>query len=249
MVTKVAMVLLEGIMTIKGYVYTQVYGLEDSVRFQEFICNYVLDVVKETSMLDYKPIDTPIDPMSSFCQTFALLFQTFSGELVSLVSLQWSLGCSHLNFEGSLGQGLLYENKGHSQVITYSDVDWAMPLKFFLEILCSCWRYPVLWELDLDLRMNIMIWPWSHVTCELIWIKQLIEELKFTEGSQMKLFYDSETTLHIASNLIFHERTKHIKVDSHFTRKKVVSSYIVISYINSMNNWLTFSLVWNLDIL
>nr|KYP53937.1 hypothetical protein KK1_000102 [Cajanus cajan] len=43
------------------------------------------------------------------------------------------------------------------------------------------------------------------ITCELFWIKQLLQELKFCEGHPMKLYYDNQVALHIASNLVFHE--------------------------------------------
>ena len=52
-------------------------------------------------------------------------------------------------------------------------------------------------------------------TCELIWLKQLLQELKFGNDGQMTLVCDNQATLHIASNPIFHERTKHIEVDFH----------------------------------
>ena len=57
-------------------------------------------------------------------------------------------------------------------------------------------------------------------TCKLIWVKQLIQELKFTYVQPMKLYCDNQAALHIASNPVFHERTKHIEIDCHFIREK-----------------------------
>ena len=53
-------------------------------------------------------------------------------------------------------------------------------------------------------------------TCELIWLKQLLQELRFGKDEQMTLVCDNQVALHIASNPVFHEMTKHIKVDCHF---------------------------------
>ena len=53
-------------------------------------------------------------------------------------------------------------------------------------------------------------------TCELVWLKQLLQELRFGKDGQMTLVCDNQAALHIASNLVFHERTKHIKMDFHF---------------------------------
>ena len=73
------------------------------------------------------------------------------------------------------------------------------------------------------------------VTCELMWIKQLIEELKFVEIFQMKVSCDNQAILHIVSNLVFNEKTKHIEVDCHFIREKVLFGCIVTNYINTNN--------------
>ena len=53
-------------------------------------------------------------------------------------------------------------------------------------------------------------------TCELIWLKQLFQELRFGKDGQMTLVCDNQAALHIASNLVFHERTEHIEVECHF---------------------------------
>ena len=70
-------------------------------------------------------------------------------------------------------------------------------------------------------------------TCELIWLKQLLQELKFCEIPQMKLICDNQAALYISSNLVFHERTKHIEIDCHFIREKIISGCIITSHVNS----------------
>ena len=37
-------------------------------------------------------------------------------------------------------------------------------------------------------------------TCELIWLKHLLQELRFGNDEQMKLICDNQATLHISSN-------------------------------------------------
>ena len=70
-------------------------------------------------------------------------------------------------------------------------------------------------------------------TCELIWLKHLVQELRFGKDEQMKLICDNQAALHISSNLAFHERTKHIEVDFQFIREKITSGCISTSFVNS----------------
>ena len=70
-------------------------------------------------------------------------------------------------------------------------------------------------------------------TCEFIWLKHLLQKLRFGNDKQMKLVCDNQAALHIAFNLVFRERTKQIKVDCHFIREKIASGYMTTGFVNS----------------
>ena len=70
-------------------------------------------------------------------------------------------------------------------------------------------------------------------TCELIWLRHLLQELRFGKDEQMKLIYDNQVALHITSNPVFHEMTKHIEVDCHFIIEKIVSGFMTTNFVNS----------------
>ena len=78
----------------------------------------------------------------------------------------------------------------------------------------------------------------TSATSELIWLKQLLKELGFGDVTQMTLICDNQAALHIASNPVFHERTKHIKIDCHFIREKILSGDIATRFVN-LNDQLT----------
>jgi len=66
-------------------------------------------------------------------------------------------------------------------------------------------------------------------TCELIWLNQLLKQLKFEEVTQI---CDNEVVLLINSNPVFHENTKYIKIDYHFLCEKIGSRDIKIELVN-----------------
>ncbi|RVW36766.1 putative mitochondrial protein [Vitis vinifera] len=77
------------------------------------------------------------------------------------------------------------------------------------------------------------VWFSVQTTSFSIWLKHLLRELRFGKDEQMKPICDNQAALHIASNPVFHERTKHIEVDCHFIREKIASGCVATSFVNS----------------
>ncbi|XP_019091078.1 PREDICTED: uncharacterized protein LOC109128693 [Camelina sativa] len=59
------------------------------------------------------------------------------------------------------------------------------------------------------------------LTTELIWLKALLKDLGIETPKPITMHCDNEAAIHIASNSVFHERTKHIEVDCHKVREQV----------------------------
>lgn len=48
---------------------------------------------------------------------------------------------------------------------------------------------------------------------EVTWITGLLRELKFPVSTPIPLYWDNKVAIQIASNLIYHECTKHIEIN------------------------------------
>ncbi|RVW60670.1 Retrovirus-related Pol polyprotein from transposon TNT 1-94 [Vitis vinifera] len=109
------------------------------------------------------------------------------------------------------GQGVLYENRGHTRVVGYTDADWAgSPTDrrstsgycVFIGGNLISWKskkQDVVARSSAEAEYRAM----ALATCELIWLRHLFQELRFGKDEQMKLICDNQAALHIASNPVF----------------------------------------------
>ncbi|RVW54230.1 Retrovirus-related Pol polyprotein from transposon RE1 [Vitis vinifera] len=202
---------------------------------------YVLDILEETGMLDCKPVDTPMDPNVKLIPG--------QGEPLGDPGRYWRL-VGKLNYLTITHQNISFP---HTRPWCVVREQRSYP---------SCWLHRCrLGWLTIDRRStseycvfiggNLISWKskkqdvvarssaeaeyrvMALATCELIWLKHLLRELRFGKDEQMKLICDNQAALHIASNLVFHERTKHIEFDCHFIREKIASGCVATSFVNS----------------
>lgn len=71
----------------------------------------------------------------------------------------------------------------------------------------------------------------ANTTCEFIWLKALLQDLKVKHFQPMQLHCDNQTTLRIANNPVFHKCTKHREIDCHLKREKLTSGILRTSYV------------------
>jgi Reverse transcriptase (RNA-dependent DNA polymerase)/Integrase core domain/gag-polypeptide of LTR copia-type/GAG-pre-integrase domain len=140
------------------------------------------------------------------------------------------------------GRGVLMRNQGHTELTVYTDADWAgnptdrrstSGLCAFVGGNLVTWqskKQPVVAKSSAEAEYRAM----ANATSEIVWLRRVLYELGCPSLNQpTKLFCDSQAAIHIASNPVFHERTKHIEVSCHYVRENVLNRTIETPYIRS----------------
>ena len=145
-----------------------------------------------------------------------------------------------LNYIASTsGQGILLKGSDHIQLHAYSDSDWGACLDTRRSVTGYIMMFghsPVSWK---SKKQNTVskssseaeYRAMSAVASEITWLVRLLEELGVCNLQPVTLHCDNISTIHIATNLVLHDRTKHIAIDCHFTREKVMEGLIQLTYL------------------
>lgn len=68
---------------------------------------------------------------------------------------------------------------------------------------------------------------------ELFWLRQLLRDLGLFLPQPLLILCDNQSTIKLACNLVFHGRTKHIEIDFHFIRERVVHKDLSLRYVST----------------
>ncbi|WJZ94875.1 hypothetical protein VitviT2T_013699 [Vitis vinifera] len=229
---------------------------------------YTIDLLRDSNMLNSKPANTPFDSKLQLDKLGDPLdspnyYQKLVGKLIYLtitrpdISFAVSLVSQYMHaptvvhlcmvkrilryLKKTIGRGIVMRRTGHTDIIGFSDSDWAgntidrrstTGYCMFVGGNLVSWKskkQPVVARSSAEAEYRAM----AAASCEMVWLKNLLTDLGFSPTSPMKLFCDNQAAMHIAANPVFHERTKHIEVDCHFIRQQVQSKVIQTHYIRS----------------
>ncbi|XP_060964985.1 retrovirus-related Pol polyprotein from transposon RE2 [Cannabis sativa] len=208
---------------------------------------YVLDLLNETGMMGCKPAETPSEPNVKLQAVEDLksvkdkeLYQRLVERLINLshtrpdIAFSVSMVSQFMHSPGS-------RPRGHLEIEAYTDADWAGSTvdRRSTSGYCSyvggnlvTWqskKQSVVARSSAEAEFRSV----AHGICEIIWIKRLLEELKSSQSSPMKLYCDNKAAIAIAHNPVLHDRTKHVEVDKHFTKEKIESGQVCMPYVSS----------------
>ncbi|RVW79312.1 Retrovirus-related Pol polyprotein from transposon RE1 [Vitis vinifera] len=156
-------------------------------------------------------------------------------------SVHWTAAKRVLRYlKGTIDLGLWY-TKGEQTLQAFCDSDWAGNPDdrrsttgygvFFGSCLIS-WtakKQSVVARSSTEAEYRAL----AITTAELYWIRMLLKELHISLPTAPTIWCDNSGALALASNPVFHARTKHIEVDFHFIREKVANRDISLQFIGS----------------
>jgi hypothetical protein len=70
------------------------------------------------------------------------------------------------------------------------------------------------------------------VVCEMLWLKNLLTELKVLRRAPLKLWCDNKSAINIANNHVQHDKTKHVEIDRFFIKEKLDDVTLELHYVN-----------------
>ena len=75
----------------------------------------------------------------------------------------------------------------------------------------------------------------SATTSELEWISYILHDLQVSVQLPFTMFCDNKVAIHIAENPVFHEWTKHLRIDCHYTRDKLLEGFLKTTHVSSQD--------------
>jgi hypothetical protein len=73
----------------------------------------------------------------------------------------------------------------------------------------------------------------TDATAEIMWVHVVLDELRIPYPLNAKLWCDNMGAKYLASNPIFHGRMKHVEIDYHFVRDRVVKRLLDVQFIST----------------
>ena len=143
---------------------------------------------------------------------------------------------------GSLDEGLSFTASSFD-IHAFSDADWAgsyidrrstTGFCLFLGSYLVSWsakKQPTIARSSTETEYRAL----ASTATEISWLQMLLKDLSITSAPSSTLWCDNLSAISLASNPVFHARSKHIEVDYHYIREKVVAKQIVVRHISSFD--------------
>jgi transposase InsO family protein len=141
---------------------------------------------------------------------------------------------------GTISHGILFQ-PGPLRLTAFTDSDWAgnpvdrrstTGFLIFLGNNLLTWaskKQPTVSRSSTEAEYRAL----AVGAAELTWIRMLLRDLGIFISHAPVLWCDNTSAISLASNPVFHARTKHVEIDYHFVREKVVRGDLAVQFIST----------------
>jgi len=143
--------------------------------------------------------------------------------------------------KGAPGQGILLKKGSITSLTAFCDSDWAAcpnTRRSITGYIIMLGESMVSWKSKKQHTVSrssaeAEYRSMAGAVSKIIWLVGLLKDLKVDIITPVRLWCDNKAAMQIASNPMFHERTKHIEIDCHFVREKLKDGLIKPEHIRT----------------
>ncbi|GJZ16254.1 ribonuclease H-like domain-containing protein [Tanacetum coccineum] len=229
---------------------------------------YAVEILEKVHMVNCNPSRTPVDTESKLGVdgdpvSDPTLYRSLAGSLQYLtftrpdISYAVQQVCLHMHdprephlsalkrilryVQGTLHYGLQLFSSSTTDLVAYSDADWAgCPTTrrstsgycVFLGNNLLSWsskRQPTLSRSSAEAEYRGV----ANAVAETCWLRNLLRELHTPLSSATLVYCDNVSAVYLSCNPVQHQRTKHIEIDIHFVRDLVAAGQVRVLHVPS----------------
>ncbi|XP_071713628.1 uncharacterized mitochondrial protein AtMg00810-like [Rutidosis leptorrhynchoides] len=231
--------------------------------------NYAKEILERADMLNCKPARTPVDTNSKLGAKAGAIysdptfFRSMAGALQYLTFTRPDISyavqqiCLHMHapheghmgalrrilryIKGSLDQGLHLYKSSSTNLVSYTDADWAgcpdtrrstSGYCIYLGDNLISWsskRQPTISRSSAEAEYRGV----ANVVSKSCWLRNLLLELHHPVHKATLVYCDNVSAIYLSSNPIQHQRTKHVELDIHFVREQVARGQVRVLHVSS----------------
>nr|GEU89148.1 ribonuclease H-like domain-containing protein [Tanacetum cinerariifolium] len=233
---------------------------------------YVVEILDRAHMVNCNPIWTPIDTESKLGSdgdpvSDPTLYRSLAGSLQYLTFTRPNISyavqqvCLYMHdpreshfdslkrilryVRGTLGYGLQLFSSSTTNLVAYSDADWAgcpttqsstSGYYVFLGKNLLSWSS----KCQLTLSRSSAEAEYhgvSNAVAGTCWLQNLLHELHTPLTFATLVYYDDVSVVYLSCNLVQHQRTKHIEIDIHFVHDLVDAGQVRVPHVPSRDQF------------
>ncbi|KAK4404469.1 Retrovirus-related Pol polyprotein from transposon RE2 [Sesamum angolense] len=237
---------LDALFTIKDLGYAKYFlGLEIARSTEGMSITqhkYAMDIITDSGMVSATSVSTPL-PLGLKLSATSGTFLKEPDKFRRLIGRLLYLGFTRpdLSFDGAPDTGLFFPASNSLHLSAYTDADWGACVDSRRSVTGYCvflGSSLISWKSKKQNTVSRSLAEAEYramaaTVCELQWISFLLRDLCVPVATPIPFWCDNQAALHITTNPIFHERTKHLDIDCHVVRDQYKAGFISPSFVSS----------------